>query len=331
VEGPPGRSFPFLALGDSDKLEVGQYVIACGNPFGIAMADVDLKIYPTITLGIVSALHRNQGTYFDCIQTDAAVNPGNSGGPLVTLDGELVGITGRIATRYMNRVNSGVGYAIPAHQIRNFLPPMMKGGEKGKIHHGMIAGLVLFDGNTQGEGARVQAVRPDSPAAQAGFRKGDLIVQVNQYPVFNRERYLGAIGIYPEKSEVTVRVRRDAEVMEFAIELDRYSVTEGMGFGPPRNPPLKRPLGSGYLGAYMEDEKEGLTVKLVRPASPADEAGLRVGDVILSFNGKKVAGRDDCLARIWRGRPGGKVRLTVRREGRDLDLAVTLAVHPDDE
>ena len=325
------EKFPFIQLGDSDKLEMGQYVIACGNPFGVTTRDTDLKMYPTITLGIVSAMHRNQQTYFDCIQTDAAVNPGNSGGPLVTLDGKLVGINGRIATRYMNRVNSGVGYAIPSNQIKNFLPWMMKGGDKGKIHHGMVSGLQLAEQNTQGEGAKVVAVRTDSTAETAGFRKGDLIVRVNQYPVFNRERYLGAIGTYPEKTEVTIRVKRDDGTADLKVELDRYVMMEGLGFGQPPRPAPSRPKGSGYLGAYVEETKDGLKVMDVRPASPADDAGLQTGDVILAVNDRKIATRDELLQRLYQRKPGQKVRLSLKRDGHDLEIEATLGRHPDDE
>jgi serine protease Do len=325
------EKFPFIQLGDSDKLEMGQYVIACGNPFGITMRDADLKMYPTITLGIVSAMHRNQQTYFDCIQTDAAVNPGNSGGPLVTLDGRLVGINGRIATRYMNRVNSGVGYAIPSNQIRNFLPGMMKGGDRAKIYHGMVGGLQLAEQNTQGEGAKVVAVRTDSTADTAGFRKGDLIVRVNQYPVFNRERYLGAIGTYPEKTEVTVRVKRDDGTADLKVELERYSPMEGLGFGVPPRPAPVRPRGSGYLGAYVEETKDGVKVMDVRPASPADEAGLQVGDVILAVNDRKISSRDELLQRLWQRKPGARVRFTLKRDGQDLEIEAVLGRNPDDE
>src|SRR6185436_8208745 len=158
-----------------------------GNPFGITQRELDSKYYPTITLGIVSAIHRNQQTYFDCIQTDAAVNPGNSGGPLVTLEGKLVGINGRIATRYMNRVNSGVGYAIPSNQIRNFLPEMRSGGTEGKAYHGQIAGLAITTSPTDGQGARVAAVTSRSTAQKAGFQTGDMIVKVDKAKIFNRE------------------------------------------------------------------------------------------------------------------------------------------------
>jgi serine protease Do len=288
-------------------------------------------MYPTITLGIVSAFHRNQQTYFDCIQTDAAVNPGNSGGPLVTLDGKLVGINGRIATRYMNRVNSGVGYAIPSNQIKNFLPKMMKGGEAGKIHHGMIAGLQLLDQNTQGEGAKIGSVRGGTTADAAGFKKGDLIIAVNGYSVFNRERYLGAIGTFPEKTEVTVKVKRDDEKVDLKVELDRYNPVEGLGFGLPQKPAPVRPKGSGYLGAYVEDTKDGVKVMDVRPASPADEAGLAVGDVILSVNDRKISGRDELLQRLWQRKPGARVKLGVKRGNEELEIEAVLARNPDDE
>jgi len=327
----PDETFPFIQLGDSDRLEMGQYVIACGNPFGITTRDADLKMYPTITLGIVSALHRNQQTYFDCIQTDAAVNPGNSGGPLVTLEGKLVGINGRIATRYMNRVNSGVGYAIPSNQIRNFLPGMKKGGEKAKIFHGMVGGLQIAEQNTQGEGAKVVAVRSESTAEVAGFRKGDLLVKVNDYPVFNRERYLGAIGTYPERTEVTVRVKRGDETKDLKVELDRYTPMEGLGFGMPQRPAPVRPKGSGYLGAYVEETKDGVKVMDIRPASPADEAGLQNGDVILTINDRKIASRDELLQRLWQRKPGARVRFTVKRDGQELEIEAVLGRNPDDE
>ena len=325
------EKLPFIVLGDSDKLEMGQYVVACGNPFGITQRDVDSKYYPTITLGIISAIHRNQQTYFDCIQTDASVNPGNSGGPLVTLDGRLVGINGRIATRYMNRVNSGVGYAIPSNQIRNFLPAMKKGGENGKIHHGMVAGLQLVDQNTQGQGAKVAAVRSGTTAETAGFKKGDFITAVNGYAVFNRERYLGVIGTYPEGTEVSVRVKRDGETVDLKVELDRYNAMEGLGFGLPQRPAPTRPKGSGYLGAYVEDTKDGVKVMDVRPDGPGDKAGLQSGDVVLSINDRKIAGREELLQRLYQRKPGARVRLLVKRGAEEVPLEAILGVHPDDE
>jgi serine protease Do len=330
LQGAEGETFPFAELGDSDKLEPGQSVIACGNPFGITLPDQDRKMYPTITLGIVSAVHRYQGGYSDCIQTDAAVNPGNSGGPLITLDGKVVGINGRIATRYFNRVNSGVGYAIPSRQIRNFLPAMMKGGEGGKIAHGQITGLFLEEPPARGQGAQVLLVAPGSAAEQAGFRKGDLLVEVAGQKTFGRERFLGALGTHPVGAEVTVKAKRGAETLDLKVKLDRHQ--EGFGFRLPTapRPAPQRPPGSGYLGLYVDELKEGLSIQEVRPGSPADLADLRPGDLIVRVGNRTVATRDELNARIWQRKPGDKVKLGIKRGAESLDVEVTLGKHPED-
>jgi len=329
VQGAEGDKFAFVDLGDSDKLEVGQYVVACGNPFGITLPAEDNRMYPTITLGIVSALHRYQGEYFDCIQTDAAVNPGNSGGPLVTLDGKLVGINGRIATRYMNRVNSGVGYAIPSIQIKAFLPDMMKGGEGGKAFHGMMTGLSLEMG-PPGTGARVLGVRADSASDKAGLRKGDLVTEVNGYRIFNRERFLGVTGMYPVGTEIALKVQRADEKLELKGRLEKYNRMEIAGLSLPQRPERTRPKGAGFLGTTIEEAKEGVKVTFVTSGSPADDADLKEGDLLTKLNGKKIADRDDFLSRIWQRKPGDKVKLTVARDGKEIEVEVVLAKHPDD-
>jgi serine protease Do len=314
----PGEDkLPFIQMGDSDKLEMGQYVIACGNPFGITQRELDSKYYPTITLGIVSAIHRNQQTYFDCIQTDASVNPGNSGGPLVTLDGKLVGINGRIATRYMNRVNSGVGYAIPSNQIKNFLPEMKNGGTEGKAYHGQIKGLALTTALTDGQGARVAGVRPGSTAQKAGFQTGDMIIRVDKAPVFNRERFLGAMGIYPENAEVTVVVLRDSEEVKLPVTLDRFVDGQYLPFNT-------RNKARGYLGAKLEEKREGLTVDYVAPGSPADNCGMREGDILVKVDGLPVRTAEEVISRIGEMSPGDQLRLTVQRGAQTLNLKATI-------
>jgi serine protease Do len=308
---------PFVQIGDSDKLEMGQYVIACGNPFGITQRELDSKYYPTITLGIVSAIHRNQQTYFDCIQTDASVNPGNSGGPLVTLDGKLVGINGRIATRYMNRVNSGVGYAIPSNQIKNFLPEMKNGGMESKIYHGQIKGLAITTALTDGQGARVAGVRTGTTAQKAGFQTGDMIVKVNKAPVFNRERFLGAIGTFPENTEITVSVLRDGEEVKLPVTLDRFTDGQYLPF-------TTRNRAKGYLGAKLEEKREGLTVDYVAPGSPADNCGMREGDILVKMDGLPVRTMEEVLSRIGELSPGDQLRLTVLRGTQTVDLKATI-------
>ncbi len=329
VQGAEGEKFPFVELGDSDRLEPGRHVMACGNPFALAQPAGDGRMYPAVTLGIVSALHRNQNTYFDCIQTDASVNPGNSGGPLVTLDGKLVGINGRIATRYFNRVNSGVGYAVPSNQIRNFLPLMMKGGEEGKAYHGQVTGLTLSRANTDGRGARVEDVRPGSPADRAGFRKDDFAVRVNGHAIFNRDRFLGAIGTWPMGAEVRVGVRRGEEERELRVVLDRYSAGDLFASGAPPAP-QGRPRGAGYLGVSVEDSGGAVTVAYVHAGSPAEKAGLQEGDVILRLDGRKVSGRADFTSRIWQKKPGDEAKLSVRRNGGEIEVTARLDRPPDE-
>lgn len=329
LQGREGEKFPFLEFGDSERLEPGRYVLACGNPFALAQPAEDGRIHPAVTLGIVSAVHRNQTTYFDCIQTDAPVNPGNSGGPLVTLDGKLVGITGRIATRYFNRVNSGVGYAIPAHQIRRFLPVMMQGGEEGLAYHGQVTGLYLSRAGTDGRGALVEDVRAGSPADRAGFRKGDVIVRVGEDPIFSRDRFLGAIGTYPMGTQVKVRLRRGEEERDIVVTLDRYSAMSLLAADAPP-PSQDRPRGAGYLGVTVEESARGLAVIYVQPGSPAERAGLQEEDVILRLDGRPVAGRADFTSRIWRKKPGEEVRIAVRRAGGEVEIPTILGYPPEE-
>ena len=211
------EGLPFVPFGDSDKVEIGQYVVAVGNPFGLGNISPDEKRYPSVSFGIVSATHRYQGGYSDAIQTDAAVNPGNSGGPLVTLDGKLVGINGRIATRFFNRVNSGVGYAIPSNQVKRFLPFLKEGG---KAKHGQIKGLRLLRTHSNGAGARISSVSEDSTAEKSGFLPGDVIVKLDDYPIWSWQRFNGALGTYPAGVQIVLTVQRRGEQKTVRVRLD---------------------------------------------------------------------------------------------------------------
>ena len=163
-----------------------------------------------------------------------------------------------------------------------------------------------------------------STAETAGFRKGDLIVKVNDYSIFNRERYLGAIGTYPENTEVKIRVKRNDETADLKVELERFDLRE------PKQA-MSRPKGSGYLGAYVDETKDGLKVGDIRPASPADVAGLQNGDLILAINERKIGSRDELLQRLYQRKPGAKIKLTIKRDAQELELEVVLGRHPDDE
>lgn len=311
---------PFVEFADSDAVQIGQYAVAVGNPLGMGtLPAADKRHYPTVSLGIVSCMHRFQDQYTDCIQTDAAVNPGNSGGPLVDLDGKLIGINGRIATRFANRVNSGVGWAIPSNQIREFLPTMKTGGLKRRVYHGQIGGLGVSRRPNGSVGALVENVQEFTPAARQGFKSGDVIVAINGNPVTSYSRFMSLVGRWPYQSEVQVAVKRGDEKHVLKVVLDRAGGPDIMGrtTEPPKH--------GGYLGVKLESGKDGqVLIEFVREDSPADLAGLSVGDAVLEVEGRKVVNHETVLDHVNSKKPGEKLRLKVLRGGKTLDIEVTL-------
>jgi serine protease Do len=309
------KDLPFVPIGDSDKLEVGEYVIAVGDPFGASIVSPkkDEK-YPTVTLGIVSALHRYEGTYTDAIQTDAPVNPGNSGGPLVTLNGELVGIVGKIRTRFGTRVNTGVGLAIPINQVKRFLEPLKKCGEGGTVYHGTIDGLSISPRHTDGEGAVVSSVKEGSPAEKAGFKKEDVIVQLDNYKITSRDRFFGALGTYPEMYKLSVKVKRGDQEKSISVSLDRDKGRFLSDYAP--DYPARRE-GGGYLGiAVLEDESSRgkmVMIESVAADSPAERAGLMTGDIILQIDQTQVRSLKSLFKELEEKESGDEITLTVAR------------------
>ncbi len=213
-----GAPWPFAPLGDSDALLVGQAVFAMGNPFLLAS---DFR--PTTTFGIVSATHRYQPgqgnkalVYPDCIQVDAPVNPGNSGGPLFDLAGEVVGINGRISIQdQRGRVNVGVGFAIASNQIRNFLPDLMAGrfAEHGTLD--LNAWFMQADGRP---GVFVQSIFADSRVADFGMRLGDEITRLNGVEVRSANQLATLVGVLPAETWVRLGFRPKDEHGKFGDE-----------------------------------------------------------------------------------------------------------------
>lgn len=207
----PGEDLPFAPLGPDDGPEPGSWVFAMGNPFTLALQDGD----PIVTQGVVSGLHRIQRGdargelfYGDAIQTDAEINPGNSGGPLFDLEGRLVGINGRIATRRANyRVNTGVGFAVSARQIRRVLPKLRAGG---RVEHGYLGIRYDVDESTAA-GVEVAFAYEESPAATAGILAGDRIVAIDGRPVRSGSALAGILSTYPEGARIRVAFTRRGE------------------------------------------------------------------------------------------------------------------------
>jgi serine protease Do len=267
------QGIPFVELGDSDALAVGQTVVAIGNPFMLGMADDA----PTVTTGVVSALNRHHGNYTDAVQTDAPINPGNSGGPLLTLDGRLIGINGQIATRFGTRSNTGIGYAISVNQIKKFLPALKAAGG-GRVRHGAINGLSMrafSPGEAGGEDrAMVLTVMTGSTADRAGLLPGDEIAAVDGRPVANHSRFAGILGTYPAGSEVKLTVSRAGAREEVTVCLDPRPIPGQVDFG----------WTFERTAAGRIEQQGGLVIRGVREGGPAERAGLKAGDVLTEFN-----------------------------------------------
>lgn len=313
------KDLPFCELGDSDALQVGQHVIAVGNPFLLGNGSWE----PTVTFGIVSALHRymdNPG-YFDAIQTDAQINPGNSGGPLITLDGKVVGINGRIdIKRFMNRVNTGIGYAIPSRQIQRYMEAFKRGG---RVFEGFIDGIQIGEcGDSRydnvgeyGDGVFVARVDADTPAAKAGFEPGDILFEAEGYRIGNANRFHGVVSNWPEGATIKVKVRRKAEEKELRVFLgDPAKILE-----------RKRAMEATELGFT---QGAGMKVGPVKPGSPADKAGLKAGDVLTHADGHRVGSWTEFRALL---RPNSELELKVQRDGREVELTLKVPRPRTDE
>ena len=272
--------FPAATLGDSDAVNVGDWVLALGNPFLLAKADFQ----PTVTYGVVSGTHRYQepaGTfleYTDCLQVDASINPGNSGGPLFNAAGELVGINGRISIK-RGRVNSGAGYAISINQVKHFLGHLRSGRI---VDHGTLGATVRtnFDGAVE-----VTAVLDSSDAHRRGLREGDEVVEFAGRPVRSTNQFKNVLGIYPAGWTLPLTYRRDGETTEIRVRLaplNRRSdllATDGGQENPLAKPPPpppedvaklieKRP---GFSNAHANEVETGRVLDALQRPAPADE------------------------------------------------------------
>ncbi|MBE7463369.1 MAG: trypsin-like peptidase domain-containing protein [Planctomycetes bacterium] len=319
------RDLPWLPLADLSRARVGDPVLAFGDPFKLG----DLDGAPSVSLGTLCARHRYQGDpnnpfldtfYADALQTDAAVNPGNSGGPLVSLSGELLGLTGQIMARFNGRANSGVAYAVPADQLARFLPKLKNAGG-GSVYHGTLpAGLRLVlepDAHTPG-GAVVEAVDPGSAAEAYGIRARDRIETADGERVATPWRLLSMLQSRPEGTRVALGIRRGETLWTLNLSL-------------PRLEPSAPPGEARALGLKMElpePGSAGLPVSDVRPGSPAARAGLRAGDR-LHWIGSWHAVRDWPQARVALAQRPSTQRLTLRfARGSETDLLVAEALLP---
>ncbi|HEX2229170.1 MAG TPA: DegQ family serine endoprotease [Candidatus Binatia bacterium] len=308
------------SLGDSDGLEVGEWVVAIGNPFGLDS---------TITSGIVSAKgrHIGQGPYDNFIQTDASINPGNSGGPLINLRGEVIGINTAIFSRTGG--NMGIGFAIPINLAKELLPQLRGKGKVTRGYLGVLIQKVTPDiaeslGMERGYGALVANVSKDGPAEKAGVKVGDVIVEFDGKEVKDSADLPIIVARTPVDKKVRMKVLRDKKEVTLNVAVGELKDEEVVASAPEK----------GELGMTVQkltpqlaenlglDKPDGVVVTAVEPGSAAEEAGIRRGDVILEVDRKPVRGVEDYRKAIGANRKGRGVLFLVRRGESTLFLAL---------
>ncbi len=320
----PDKTFPYLELRDADELEVGDIVLAVGNPFGIGQ---------TVTMGIVSGLARSEMGVKDfrsLIQTDAAINPGNSGGPLVTLDGRVVGINTSIISNTGSSV--GIGFSIPSNLVAPVLASIEHGG---KIVRPW-AGVSIKDAPAKPgtdmvgdayEGVLVMKVYPGSPADKAGLKVGDVVVKIDEHDTLNEAAYRFRLATSVIGKPRTFTVKRKDEVVKLQITLETPpDLKDNKVVTLSGRTPLSGAVVTGLSPAVAVDlglaydESGGVVVLRTRPGTPSAMSSLQPGDVILSINGTKVTTVDELGKNLGRSARGWEFQ--VRREGRVMRLVI---------
>jgi serine protease Do len=318
-----GETLPVLEFGDSDAIEVGDLVLAIGDPFGVGQ---------TVTSGIVSALARttagiNDFNFF--IQTDAAINPGNSGGALVTMDGKLIGVNTAIYSGSGGSI--GIGFAIPSNMVRTVADGILTGGKSTRPWFGAQGQSVTPDiaaslGLARPSGVLIDKVYDGGPAAAAGIKKGDVVVAVDGRPVEDADTLRYRIATKPINGSAELTVHRDGSDLDVQVKLSP----------PPESVPRDTsrlrgqfPLAGATvvnLSPAVADElglnafEKGVVVTEVAPSTPAARLGVKPGDIIVRINGTELRSVEDLKA-VLKHMPAAW-RLIVRRGDQVINVVI---------
>jgi len=322
-----GKPLPYVAFGDSDKERVGDWVIAVGNPFGLG---------GTVTAGIVSAHDRNlnNGPYDDYLQIDAPINPGNSGGPLFNQSGQVIGIDTAIYSP--NGGSVGIGFAIPSSIAKDVVAKLR---EHGKVERGwlgvqmqpMTSALAKAIGRSDVQGVIIDQVQPNSPAAKAELKQGDVITAYNGKTIKDPRDLALAVANAGEGSTAALTVWRDGKERTLNVAIGKQPGTQTAGqeeeAGGPRVGMSLAPLtpqARADLG--LNSKAEGVVVAQVTPGSRAAESGVRSGDVIVRVGSEAVTTPAEAASRIREaeGQKKEAVPLLVMRNGTTYYLALQL-------
>jgi len=320
------HDLPTVALGDSDALEQGDFVLALGNPFGLS---------GSASFGIVSAKARTlqNGPFDDFIQTDAAINPGNSGGPLFNMKGEVVGINTAIVSP---QIGQGIGFAVPISLAKQLLPQLEKGAKIARGYLGVTVGDLtpeLARGFGLGEGVKgavVQDVIARAPAGKAGVRAGDVVVAVNGKPVEDRGQLTRTVAAIPPGGKATLTLLRKGKKQEIVVTVGTRPDEEALARGEgPEDGESQSDAGSDLKGAKLGAKLQAVTPEMARqlkidvdagvlvaevaPDGAAARAGIQRGDVILEVNQDGVNRPEQITAAVAKAKPGDVVLLRVKR------------------
>jgi len=305
------EKLPVAELGDSDSLEVGEWVMAIGNPFGLAQ---------TVTAGIVSAKGRviGSGPYDDYIQTDASINPGNSGGPLFSAEGKVIGINTAIISG-----GQGIGFAIPINMAKDVVAQLR---DKGKVTRGYLgirfqpltADLAKSFGLDSDKGALVASVEKDGPAEKAGLKAGDIILEYDGKPISEGNELPRYVAVTPIDKKVRLVIFRDGRKQEVTASIARLKDGEVPAEASGGNE-------SEAIGIVVQEvtkelasrlgirETKGLIVSEVKPGSPAEEVGVSPGDLIIEINGQRPDTLEKYNAVTAKLKKGDVARLLLKR------------------
>lgn len=309
-----------LPLGDSDKLEVGEWVVAIGNPFGLGN---------TVTAGIVSAKYRQigQSSYDNFIQTDASINPGNSGGPLLNTDGEVVGINTAIFSQ--SGGNIGIGFAIPINMAKDLLPQL----KTGKVVRGWLGVMIQkitpelkqkLDLKDE-KGALVADVTSGGPAEKAGIQRGDVIVTFNGKEIKEMSELPYVVASTPVGKSVTVEVVRKGKKKSFEVKIAELKDDKEASVVAEAKPKLGmtvEDLTPELAKNFGLSEAKGVVVVQVEDGSSAAEAGVRAGDVILEIDQSAVKDVKDFNRKIESYKPGDTILVLAKRRGATVFLTL---------
>ncbi|UCD83851.1 MAG: DegQ family serine endoprotease [Deltaproteobacteria bacterium] len=319
------KKFPSAKLGNSDAIKVGEWVVAIGSPFGLEQ---------TVTAGIISAKRQSlkiEGRIYEAmIQTDASINRGNSGGPLINMEGEVIGINTAIYAP--TGVFAGVGFAIPINKAKEILGDLI---EKGKVVRGWL-GVIIQEitpelaesfGLKEREGALIGDVLKDTPAEEAGLKEGDIVIEFDGKQIKDYNDLPAIVTRTPVGKEVVVKVLRAGKQKRFRVKIrelkeevrvsnqEEEEAEENLGM-------TVQELSPEIIRHYRLSDNSGVIITDIEPGSPADDAGFRPGDIIKEINRQKINDLSDYKKNISGIKKGQTVLFHIRRGNNTIYVAL---------